>query len=378
VAGAGSPVWETVVRGSIIKRTLSDGSTSYAVKWRTRDGKQQWKTIGPRKRDAELFLAEVNRRLVLGTAYRARPETFGEFTDGWLARYRQRVRPATLEVALNSLKHLAVFESDLVESMTAAAVEDHLAALGQRAPRSAELTLDTLKMILRSARERGQMIDEAILRIRKSSRDRAEMRFLTWRQVMDLASETIEPYGNMVRFACLTGLRQGELFALREQNVEFERGLVRVTAGARDGQIVPTKTNAGRRRVSLSTEGAKVLREQLIARPSSEVGLVFPTSGGKVWRKDNFMSRVFRPAVKRARLEPLRFHDLRHTYAALMVAAGAHPKLLQVQLGHTSINVTLNTYGHLFPDAFEGVGDALDRLVHAGAGSTAEAQSKTG
>ena len=53
------------------------------------------------------------------------------------------------------------------------------------------------------------------------------------------------------------------------------------------------------------------------------------------------MSRVFRPAVR----APLRFHDLRHTHAALMVAAGAHPKLLQAQLGHTSINVTLNTYG---------------------------------
>jgi integrase len=61
-----------------------------------------------------------------------------------------------------------------------------------------------------------------------------------------------------------------------------------------------------------------------------------------------------------------------------MVAAGAHPKLLQVQLGHTSINVTLNTYGHLFPDAFENVGDALDRLVRAGAGSTRVARFETG
>jgi hypothetical protein len=75
------------------------------------------------------------------------------------------------------------------------------------------------------------------------------------------------------------------------------------------------------------------------------------------------MARVFRPAVRRAGLAPLRFHDLRHTYAALMVAAGAHPKLLQAQLGHTSINVTLNTYGHLFPDAFADVGQSLDHLV---------------
>ncbi len=162
---------------------------------------------------------------------------------------------------------------------------------------------------------------------------------------------------------CLSGLRQGELFALRDRVVDLTRSLLLVEAGAREGQIVQTKTSAGRRQVGLSGEALRVLREQLLARVPNELGLVFPTPGGSVWRKDNFMARVFRPAVRRAQLAPLRFHDLRHTYAALMVAAGAHPKLLQAQLGHTSINVTLNTYGHLFPDAFTDVGPALDRLV---------------
>ena len=131
---------------------------------------------------------------------------------------------------------------------------------------------------------------------------------------------------------------------------------------------MPTKTAAGRRQVRLSDEARRILREQLVAREPNDLGLVFPTAGGAVWHKDNFMARIFRPAVRRAGLEPLRFHDLRHTYAALMVAAGAHPKLLQAQLGHTSINVTLNTYGHLFRDAFNDVGEALDRLVRASVG----------
>jgi integrase len=103
-------------------------------------------------------------------------------------------------------------------------------------------------------------------------------------------------------------------------------------------------TAAGRRQVRLSGEALRVLREQLLARAPKELMLVFPTPNGSVWRKDNFMARIFRPAVRRSRLEPPRFHDLRHTYAALMIAAGADPKLPQSQLGHTSINVTLNTY----------------------------------
>jgi len=347
-------------KACIVKR-----GNSWAVKQPLPDGRYRWQTVGPRKRDAELLRDEINRRVALGALYPSRPQTFAEFVEAWLEHYAQRVRPATLASCRDSLKHLAVFDSWQLDTIRAADVEDHVFAVARRAPRAAELTLDTLKMILRNARERGQTVDEAIFRVRPPRRERAEMRFLDWAEVEGLAFKTIEPYGNLVRFACLTGLRQGELFALRDRAVDLERRSVLVEAGAREGQLVPTKTSAGRRLVRLSGEALRILREQLIARAPNELGLVFPTPGGAVWRKDNLMARVFRPAVRRAGLAPLRFHDLRHTYAALMVAAGAHPKLLQAQLGHTSITVTLNTYGHLFPDAFSDVGPALDRLVEA-------------
>jgi integrase len=348
-------------KACIVKR-----GNSWAVKQPLPDGRYRWQTVGTRKRDAELLRDEINRRVALGALYPPSPQTFAEFTEAWLKRYSQRVRPATLASCRDSLKHLAVFDSWQLETIRGADVEDHVFAIARRAPRAAELMLDTLKMILRNARERGQVVDEAIFRVRPPRRERAEMCFLEWREVELLASEAVESYGNLIRFACLSGLRQGELFALRDRAVDLTRSLLLVEAGAREGQIVQTKTSAGKRQVGLSGEALRILREQLLARVPNELGLVFPTPGGSVWRKDNFMARVFRPAVRRAQLAPLRFHDLRHTYAALMVAAGAHPKLLQAQLGHTSINVTLNTYGHLFPGAFADVGPALDRLVEAG------------
>jgi integrase len=347
-------------KACIVKR-----GNSWAVKQPLPDGRYRWQTVGPRKRDAELLRDEMNRRVALGALYPSSPQTFGEFVEAWLERYSQRVRPATLASCRDSLKHLSVFDGWQLETIGAADVEDHVFAIARRAPRAAELMLDTLKMILRNARERGQIVDPAVFRVRPPRRERAEMRFLEWREVDLLAFETVEPYGNLIRFACLSGLRQGELFALRDRSVDLTRSLLLVEAGAREGQIVRTKTSAGRRQVGVSGEALRILREQFLARVPNELGLVFPTPGGSVWRKDNFMARVFRPAVRRAQLAPLRFHDLRHTYAALMVAAGAHPKLLQAQLGHTSINVTLNTYGHLFPDAFADVGSALDRLVDA-------------
>jgi integrase len=131
--------------------------------------------------------------------------------------------------------------------------------------------LDTFKMILRSAKERGQTVDEAVLRVRPPRRERAEMRFLDWSEVELIASETVEPYDNLVRLACLTGLRQGELFALRDRALDLPRRTIVVEAGARDGKIVPPKTAAGRRQIRLSGEAVRVLRGQLLARAPNDL-----------------------------------------------------------------------------------------------------------
>jgi hypothetical protein len=101
----------------------------------------------------------------------------------------------------------------------------------------------------------------------------------------------------------------------------------------------------------------------LLAREPNDLGLVFPSQRGHLLNDDNFRHRIFRPAVRRTKLTGMRFYDLRHTYAALMVVAGAHPKYLQAQMGHSSIRVTLDLYGHLFPDANRGLLDALDALT---------------
>jgi integrase len=70
-----------------------------------------------------------------------------------------------------------------------------------------------------------------------------------------------------------------------------------------------------------------------------------------VWLKDNFMARAFRPAVRRAELDWLTFHDQRHTYASLIVAAGTSPHVIAEQLGHRDARLVLQRYGHLYPGA---------------------------
>jgi integrase len=342
---------------------LRNGSKRYRARWIGVDGRDRSRSF-VLKKDAERFVLEQQRRASLGALYQAPPQTLGEFVAGWLERYALRVRPSTLARVRQVLPHLDVFAPVALDEIRPAAVEDHVAALARRAPRQAELALRVLKQVLANAKERGHLVDEGVFRVKAPRRDQPEMRFLDWHEVEELAANTVAPYGNLVQLAALTGLRQGELFALRDRNLDLEALTIQVEHGAYQGELVPVKTRTSRRRVDLSSTAAHVLRRQLLARKPNDLGLVFPSPGGHMLNDDNFRHRVFRPAVRRSRLGGfLRFHDLRHTYAALMVAAGAHPKYLQAQMGHSSIRVTLDLYGHLFPDANRGVLESLDALT---------------
>ena len=88
---------------------------------------------------------------------------------------------------------------------------------------------------------------------------------------------------------------------------------------------------------------------------------IFTSSRGGPLRHSNFRARHYKPAVLRAGLpEATRFHDLRHSYAAMLIAQGAHPRAIMERLGHSTIQVTLGTYGHLFPTLEASLTEALD------------------
>ncbi len=93
---------------------------------------------------------------------------------------------------------------------------------------------------------------------------------------------------------------------------------------------------------------------------------MFTSPEGGPLRK-NFMGRVFRPAIRRAGLKGRRFHDLRHTAAAIAISIGAHPKVIQQRFGHASITTTLNTYGHLFPNIDVALAEDLDKVAREAA-----------
>jgi integrase len=105
------------------------------------------------------------------------------------------------------------------------------------------------------------------------------------------------------------------------------------------------------------------LREHRMAsRFKDEGDLIFPSEKGTPLDGRNMVRRYFEPALRKAGLPRIRFHDLRHSFASLLIAEGAHPKLISEQLGHASVQITLDRYGHLIDQSY---GDASDRLEAA-------------
>jgi integrase len=218
--------------------------------------------------------------------------------------------------------------------------------------------------------------------------------FLTAEQVRTLAERMPTATTRLLVYtAAYTGLRAGELAALRRKDVDLLRGVVQVRRGLKQldgadgsGPVFGSTKTAKTRTVTLPKFLRAMLNDHLTSSGpggQSADALVFTSPEGGVHRHGLFMRRVWYPVIKGdpdnkdpkkrrqpalpAELHGLRFHDLRHTCASMLIAQGAHPKIIQERLGHASITTTMNRYGHLF--------DGLDRGLIAGLDAAHDAAS---
>ena len=205
-----------------------------------------------------------------------------------------------------------------------------------------------------------------------------EMRFLTIEQVRQLlkhAGET-STYYPIYQLAIFTGLRRGELLALRwsDVNLDNRTASIRQTlTETYDGDLIkqPPKTRSGIRTVALSHEVIKLLRSHRVQQTErrlklgaarADENLIVTTNVGGYVNPSN-LHRHFKKLLKRAQLPQVRFHDLRHTHATLMLQQGEHPKVVSERLGHNNIQITLDTYSHALPNIQKEAADRLDETI---------------
>jgi integrase len=169
-----------------------------------------------------------------------------------------------------------------------------------------------------------------------------------------------------------TGMRQGELLALRWQDVDLENAVAsRRTLTRSGGKVVfgEPKTKKSRRSIRLTPQAVEALRVHLkrqlqdieiLGDRYQDQGLVFTTNTGAPINPSNLRQRSFAPLLKRAGLPHIRFHDLRHTCATLLLSRGVHPKFVQELLGHATIAITLDTYSHVMPSMGDATAKAME------------------
>jgi integrase len=170
-----------------------------------------------------------------------------------------------------------------------------------------------------------------------------------------------------------TGMRQGELLALRWQDVDLENAVasVRRTLTRSGGKVVfgEPKTKKSRRSIRLTPQAVEALRAHLrrqlrdieiLGDRYQDQGLVFTTDTGGPINPSNLRQRSFASLLKRAGLPHMRFHDLRHTCATLLLSRGVHPKFVQELLGHATIAITLDTYSHVMPSMGDATAKAME------------------
>jgi integrase len=160
-------------------------------------------------------------------------------------------------------------------------------------------------------------------------------------------------YSPLIRTALYTGLRQGELLGLQWQDVDLQEGALYVRRQwTRSNEYGPTKTPAGLRRIPLPKELVQFFIElKLRSGHSADEDPVFASRQGTPLGHRNLTRRGFEPAVGRAGIEGVTFHDMRHAFASRMIARGIEPVTLARLMGHEDIRETLNTYSHLWDRA---------------------------
>jgi integrase len=171
--------------------------------------------------------------------------------------------------------------------------------------------------------------------------------------------------------AVTTGLRQGELLGLQWEDIDLKVGSLAVRhileednhTGVR--RLAEPKTATSRRRVEIPRVAVAALRaHRKRAFAKGEIGgLIFRDTDGGPLRKGNLIRRSFKPLLTKAKLPSIRFHDLRHTAATLLLAEGVNPKVVQERLGHAQIHLTLDTYSHVLPSMQKDATARLDRLL---------------
>jgi integrase len=343
-----------MARKGSVRRRKDTGK--YVIDFYDNLGKRHVETIGTNWHEANRALdqrmAEINDGVF---AARSRGETFKGRCESWL-KGKVKIKPATLRTyeAILSVHLIPYFGEAKLSEISRKNIQDFVKALvdrGECSPKSIHNILSVLREILVDAQADGSLIRNPYLKIEKPAIVKIEVDPLG-RHEIELFLKSCEPENRALFYtAIFTGMRRGELLGLKWGDIDMVNGQILVRRSLYRGRFQEPKSRSSKRKIDMGPRLAEVLKRHKAKQSRAEQSrirlkageewvdneLVFCTPKGAPLDADNLYHRDFKRILKRAGLRQIRIHDLRHTFAAILIAAGHHPKYIQSRMGHYSI-----------------------------------------
>lgn len=369
-----------------VKRGNNEGSITQLA-----DGRWQARISMDARRKAFYGATRAEAAAKLNAALRDRDrglpmfeerQTVAQYVASWLEAIRPTVRPSTWKryrdlMTLHALptlgkSPLARLSAQQVQALYSVKLEEGLSPT----------TVHHLHAVLHKALARAErlgLVPRNVCTLVDAPRmAERELRVLDRDQVRQLLDVALgDRLEALYVLAVTTGMRQGELLALRWRDVDLAQNTLQVRATLqytreRGYFLGAPKTKQSQRRIKLGALAVSALQQHRARQLTErlELGeawedhdLVFPNAVGKPMDGMNLLHYHFLPLLKRAGLPRIRFHDLRHTAATLMLAQGINPKIVSERLGHASISITLDLYSHVLPDMQDQAAAAIDAAL---------------
>lgn len=339
------------------------------------NGKRKRRYIyGKTKKEVQQKLLALQKDLSNGIAFTPSRMTVGEFLDHWLETVAKPLIKKSTHASYELIIRVHI-KPDLggapVRNLQSIHVQNflHQMRVKGKGERTCQLVFVILKTAMVQAVKWGLTNKNPCDGIAKPRVTQSAMKFWTPDQIKHFLSvaKKDEFYALYV-LAVTTGLRQGELFGLkwsdfneRNNSLAIQRTIYEING---DQEIGEPKTASGRRKIDLPIVAVNALEQhRAAARESRKSDWIFSDSNGEPLRRSNFRKRSFLKLLVLSKLPKIRFHDLRHSAATLLLSKAVHPKIVQERLGHSQISVTLDTYSHVLPSLQKEAVAKIDELL---------------
>jgi integrase len=349
----------------------------WCVDFYDQHGKRRLKTLkkGSTKKQATEMLRGIEKEVQRG-AYIPVKETptFKEVAEKWVEYKKPNLRISTWSVYEGHVRnHFEQLNELRITSIQTATIEKYI-----REKQDKGINILTLRKVLVTL---GQILNYAVRHrllqynpLREAERpktngtetssEQGKITILQPPQIKALLDSVEDAkYRMLFTMAVFSGARQGELLGLKWEDVDWKNNQIHIQRTYNNENFFDTKTRQSNRRIDLGINVMAELRKWKLQCPKNDLGLVFPNAAGGPMDHHNMRYRHFIPALKRVELPKMRFHDLRHTYASLLIAQGENPKYIQTQLGHSNPTVTLNVYAHLMKPSNPESAEKLERSI---------------